>query len=134
MRHASFYTAILLGIMVLNICKYQVPYIQYNLFQRYIAENLCVKQNEANNCCQGKCFLEKQINLIDETDESSGNPVEKKPNNSETDDYLPNNIFLFGPVRLTEILLPILPDNCLRKLNLDVIVPPPKRFISYSAL
>lgn len=29
--------------------------------REYIAKNLCVKRSEKNNCCQGKCYLEKQI-------------------------------------------------------------------------
>jgi hypothetical protein len=76
MRCTRLYTAILLsGVMLLNICKYQLPYIEYNLFKDYIAENLCIK---ANNDCRGKCFFNKQIDMINETDNTANNTTEKQ--------------------------------------------------------
>lgn len=76
--------------MALNSLKYQLPYIQYSLFKNYIAEKLCVRRTEANSCCQGKCFLEKQVSLASEADEDSANPAEKKQVNPQTDDYIPS--------------------------------------------
>lgn len=69
----QFFAILLLFVMVLNIGRYQLPYIEYSLFKGYIAENLCVKKDVANNCCQGKCFIEKQIKLTDETENATQN-------------------------------------------------------------
>ncbi|MDR0726030.1 MAG: hypothetical protein LBF59_08510, partial [Prevotellaceae bacterium] len=93
MRYAKIYTAMaLMGIMALNICKYQLPYIEYNLFRDYIAENLCVKRFEANNDCRGRCFLKKQIEMINESENSADNQTEKKQIAFETDDCIVDDI------------------------------------------
>jgi hypothetical protein len=39
-------------VTVLNTGKYRIPYLEYDLFGNYIAENLCIKRNEAGNNCQ----------------------------------------------------------------------------------
>jgi hypothetical protein len=73
----------LLFIMALNIGRYQLPYIEYNLFKGYIAKNLCVKKEIKGNCCQGKCFVEKQLkttNENDQTTENTNNTNTKKTN------------------------------------------------------
>jgi hypothetical protein len=64
--------------MVLSICKYQFPYIQYNLFKNYIAENLCVNRYNEDSCCHGKCFLDKQIERVSETDNTANNTTENR--------------------------------------------------------
>jgi hypothetical protein len=115
--------------MALNICKYQVPYVQYNLFADYIAENLCVNRYDEDSCCRGKCFLEKQINRVNDADGRSANPVEKKPVLSETDDFIPDHDPLPASIHFSVRPLSGLTDNRLRKLSLDVAVPPPERFI-----
>jgi hypothetical protein len=116
--------------MVLNIGKYLLPTVEYNLFKNYIAENLCVKKNEANNCCQGKCYLEKQINLVNETGENSTNPTQEKQINWQgADDYIFEKSSLQTPNPLTKIQLSTLVDFHITKMRIDVLCPPPKRFI-----
>jgi tRNA G18 (ribose-2'-O)-methylase SpoU len=113
--------------MVLNIGKYQLPYLEYNLLRDYIAANLCVQRNEASNNCQGKCHLEKQIRAVTETEENADNPAIPKQENVQTDDYVViDNIpqetngsaawrfAAFGDVRIA-------------KTGRDVPVPPPKQ-------
>ncbi len=41
-----------------------LPWIEYALFKRYIIENLCVNRDKPDSCCQGKCFLQKQIKEV----------------------------------------------------------------------
>jgi hypothetical protein len=72
--------------MMLNICRYHLPYIEYSVFRAYIIENLCVKRYEANNGCRGQCFLNRQTELITETDSSGSNTAEGYTV-FETDDY-----------------------------------------------
>ena len=131
MQYTRFYTVLLIGAMALNIGKYQLPYLEYNLFKNYIAENLCVKKNEANNDCQGHCLLQKQIDLVNEMDENSANPVEKKLIQFETGDYYTNDPSLLQTLNsLVKIQLSLFGyDARLLKTSLDVDVPPPKRFV-----
>jgi len=69
----QFFAILLLFIMVLNIGRYQLPYIEYSLFKGYIAKNLCVKKEIKGNCCQGKCFVEKQLKTTNENDQATEN-------------------------------------------------------------
>jgi hypothetical protein len=115
--------------MVLNIGKYQLPYLEYNLFKDYIAENLCARKNETGNSCQGKCHLEKQIKSVAETDEnSSGNPAAKIQIKG-MDDYVIRELLLSAPNRFIETQLLSLADTHLPKTALDIPVPPPRRFV-----
>lgn len=66
-----FFAIPLLLIMVLNIGRYQLPCIEYNLFKDYIAKNLCVKKEIKGNCCQGKCFVEKQLKTTNDNDQTT---------------------------------------------------------------
>jgi len=46
----------LTGILFQNFSKV-IILLNFELNQDYIAQNLCVKKNEPNNCCKGKCQL-----------------------------------------------------------------------------
>lgn len=89
----KYYAFTLLFIMVINICRYQIPFIQYYLFKNYIAKNLCVKKDIANNCCHGKCFLEKQLKVASETnpDNEHNKPAQNQKKNISNEE---NNEFL----------------------------------------
>jgi hypothetical protein len=116
--------------MVLNICKYQLPYIEYNLFNDYIVENLCVEKNEINNCCQGKCFLEKQINRIEETEKNTASPTEKKTITWDgADDYVMGKNMRQEPTVFTKTSLSFFVYIHIVKMETDIPSPPPKRFI-----
>ena len=106
----------LLVVMVLNMFKYQLPYLQYTVFKSYISKNLCVKRNETHNCCQGKCYLKKQIKMVEETgrDSESNKADNKKPqNNKEDKEFLcshvltpkPVEVKLFQPVNFKAVML-----------------------------
>jgi hypothetical protein len=114
--------------MVLSICKYQIPYVQYNLFEDYIAGNLCVNRYDENSTCKGKCFLEKQIRLVDETDSDSGNPEAQKQVKG-IDDYVVKEVLLQEPNHLIKNLFFSFILTHFPKPNLNVLAPPPKRFI-----
>jgi len=122
---------LLLVVMVLNMFKYQLPYLQYTVFKSYISKNLCVKRNEEHNCCQGKCYLNNQIKMIEETGRESGsNKADNKKlqNNKEDKEFLcshiltpkPVEVKLFQPVNLKAVIL--------QGHALAVFVPPKIRF------
>ncbi|MDR3365970.1 MAG: hypothetical protein LBO71_03260 [Prevotellaceae bacterium] len=128
MGNGRFYTTILLlGVMALNICKYQLPYIEYNLLRDYIAENLCVKRFEANNECRGKCHLNKQIDTVSKSDGSAGSTAEKKHLTLETDDFTAGSAAENRPSADGEASSTFLVCTCIA-ISLDIATPPPERF------
>jgi hypothetical protein len=129
MGYTRFYTAVLMAVTVLNTGRYHLPYLEYDLFGDYIAENLCVKRNEANNCCRGKCFLEKQIDLVNETDSNAGDPVKKRHINPASDDYIKVNALPEAPNPFIKVQLSVFSEFRIPKITADIPVPPPKRFI-----
>ena len=88
--------------MVFIIFKYQIPHVQYSIFKDYIAKNLCVNKDKKNNCCQGKCFVEKQIKVIDEnsSENSNSNNNNKKIQNDDSKEFLCSYFFTINPVAL----------------------------------
>ena len=129
MRHTKFYTAILTTVMVLNICRYQMPYIEYNLFHDYIVENLCIQRNKAGNSCQGKCHLEKQINRVNETDENTAaNQTETKQVKCEIPDCIIINTLSFTQISSVKIRQSQLVILHFARVFIDIPVPPPQHF------
>ena len=115
--------------MVLNICKYQIPYIQYDLFENYIAENLCVNRYDKNSCCHGKCFLEKQINAVNETDENTAaGQTETKPVKCEIFDCIIINTLSLAQISSVKIQQSQLVIFHFARVFIDIPVPPPQYF------
>ena len=129
MRYTRFYATFLLAAMLVNICKHQLPYIEYSLFRNYIVANLCIQKNDANNCCQGKCYLEKQINLVSETDNTATNQTETKQVKCEIFDYIKTialSLTQIPPVKIQQSQFVIF---YYARVFIDIPVPPPQRFI-----
>jgi hypothetical protein len=120
--------------MIVNIFKYQIPYIEYNLFKSYIAKNLCVKRSEKCNCCQGKCFLKKQVNLANENDNQpkTNGSNSHKTVNLEANEFLGADVAALKPYRKTRLLLPRSIIVHTWRIVIDVFVPPKKLFDSNS--
>ena len=93
----SIYATILLTVVIFNLFRFQIPYIQYVVFEKYIAKELCVKRDVPGNCCKGKCFRDKQISAINsthETENTKEKPSEKKSESKEVKEYLPSHSIL----------------------------------------
>ena len=108
-------TALLLLIIVAGSSfNKAIVLIDYSMNKSYIAAQLCEKRNISKSCCQGKCFLKKQL----QKEESSKNgPASSKDdqgiqwfweeetnnNNNST-----NGVLLFPQykMKLSTILLP----------------------------
>lgn len=60
----------LLAILIFNIFRFEIPYIQYAIFKSYISKNLCVNRDKPKSCCEGKCFREKQVKIVNETSDT----------------------------------------------------------------
>lgn len=65
-----------------------MPYVEYILNKDYIANYLCINKDNPSNCCEGKCYLEKQIMKSLEPGESAENNSNKKTQNKEVNEFL----------------------------------------------
>jgi hypothetical protein len=123
-----FFALALLLVLVFNICKYQIPYIQYGIFKNYIAKNLCIKKEIKNNCCQGKCFVTKNIRIIDENSrENTNTPANnntKKIQNNEAKEFLRSHVLTPKPVEKDLFLLVNMEAAKLQGFASTVFVPP----------
>ncbi len=54
-------------------------YISFKISQRYIAKTLCIKRTIANNTCQGKCHLRKQLEKEDQDEQKQMPGSKEKP-------------------------------------------------------
>ncbi|MDP4237955.1 MAG: hypothetical protein Q8904_00600 [Bacteroidota bacterium] len=120
-----FFAIILLIMMVFNIGRYQVPILEYNLFRGYIAKNLCVKKNIKGNCCQGKCFLRKQLKLSDEnTKENTTDTNNKKVQAIQINDFVASGHAALNRNEITKFLFFKSGTFILSKFASDIFIPP----------
>ena len=125
--NSRFFAIILLILMVFNIGRYQIPYIEYSLFKDYIAKNLCVKKEIKGNCCQGKCFLKKQMKLANENENSNGNNTNannKKAQTFEINEFVVFNITELNNTEITKLLFFKSESVITSKTAFDIFVPP----------
>lgn len=102
----------LLAILIFNIFRYEIPYIQYAIFKEYIAENLCVNKDKPASCCEGKCFREKQVKVVNEADQEDNTSDKSLPvpsQNKEIKEFLFAKIIIPEPTVIT-ILSPVFTD------------------------
>lgn len=127
----KIYAIIQLIILVLYIFRPILPYIDYAINKDYIAKNLCIKKDIPNNCCQGKCHLNKQIKKVEETNKTKDNNTNKKIQSKEV------NEFISVYIKLPEIFEVGL--NCLffknelftSKFASSIFIPPEKLIFYY---
>jgi len=111
--------------MVFNICLYQIPQIEYGLFKDYIAKNLCVKKEIKGNCCQGKCFMRKQMKMVDENSNgNTTNPNSKKHQIIEVNEFVGASIAVLIPTEQTQRLYSCSESAKISRFASDVFVPP----------
>jgi hypothetical protein len=96
------------------------------LFGTYIAANLCIKRNDANNCCLGTCFLEKQIDMVNAAASNAGNPSDKAYIPHSIDDYITENPLRQSPNTFIKVKFSIFRDSKVAKIITDILLPPPK--------
>ena len=126
LKHRIFAFTLLI-VMVFTIGRYQIPYIQYNLFKDYIAKNLCVNRDKKDNCCQGKCFLKKQIKAIDEDNTTNENNNNKKTQKVEGEDFLCSSVSIPDPIEF--VLLSIAVTVKVKTLKFVTVFFVPPKFL-----
>jgi hypothetical protein len=121
----KIYTYIHLVVLVLYILRPAMPYIEYAINKDFIAKNLCINRNIPYSCCNGKCYLEKQIKKSLETNDSKGNEPNKKVQNEEANEFLGTQITtpkLFE----TELTIQVYPETPFTEKYVPAILVPPK--------
>lgn len=83
-----FIAIVQIGLMVLVLFRPLFPFIQYSLDKAYIAKNLCIKKEVKDNCCQGKCYLKKQIEKSAESNDYDTKKQDKKQRTVEINDFV----------------------------------------------
>ena len=91
------YAILLLLIVVFNILRYEIPYIEYAIFKPYIAKNLCINKDKPKSCCEGKCYREKQIKQISEAEET------EKENTPKISKFNEIKEFLVTPITFSQL-------------------------------
>ncbi|MDD2798569.1 MAG: hypothetical protein PHV20_08260 [Bacteroidales bacterium] len=75
-------------VLAIYIVRPILPYIEYAINKDYIAKNLCVNRDKPKSCCEGKCYLEKQIKKNSEPEESKEKNRTKKAEVKEINQFL----------------------------------------------
>jgi len=123
LKHRIFAFTLLI-VMVFTIGRYQIPYIQYNLFKDYIAKKLCVNREMKDNCCQGKCFLKKQIRATDENNNTGENNTNKKVQKTEGEDFLCSSVSIPDPIEIVLLSIAVTVKVKTLRFTNAIFVPP----------
>lgn len=65
----TFTILILLVVLLQNFSKI-IIIADFQLHRDYIAKHLCIKKDTVDNCCKGKCYLQKQLNEEDKKEQA----------------------------------------------------------------
>ena len=65
---------------VMIVTQPVLPFLEYYTFKAYIIKNLCINRDKSRACCEGKCYLEKQLK---EANADNNSQKEKAPANSK---------------------------------------------------
>lgn len=68
----------LISVFLLQIFSRTIIILIFEINRDYIAKNLCVKKDEPNNCCKGKCHLKKELDKEEKQEQSPINPIKEK--------------------------------------------------------
>jgi len=68
MKVMAFLVLMALG---LAMAAQSIVYLNFKLNQDVIAKELCVEREVVNSCCKGSCYLEKQLDNLDQQPEST---------------------------------------------------------------
>jgi hypothetical protein len=119
------YAILQLIILVFFICRPVIPYIQYAVFEDYIAKNLCVNKDKPKSCCHGKCYLEKQLKKSAETSDTEGKSSNKKISTKEVTEFLFSHVSI-PPLTEIRIRQAVNPKTIIQSGVVAAIFVPPK--------
>jgi hypothetical protein len=105
----------------MGLFKPFAAYVAYSVNIELISSTLCVKKNEVNNCCKGKCYLTKQVKKESKEESQQKVPTVK----TIQEECVMNELVAYFPQLGSKQLFP---DPCysLSNVCLQLTVPPPQ--------
>lgn len=85
------YSIFYLVIITFYLLRPVLPYVDYTFNKDYISKYLCAKKDLPGNCCQGKCYLNKQLQKNSEPTDSDRDSNNKKSQDKRMDDHFKAN-------------------------------------------
>jgi hypothetical protein len=113
-----------LVIIAFYLLRPVLPYVDYSLNKNYIAKYLCVKKDLPGNCCQGKCYLSKQLqknSVPDDTDKESG---KQNFQDKRLEDHFKSEALILTPAESDFVQLIFYKTNNSESFLLPAFVPP----------
>lgn len=106
-----------------------MPYVEYAVFKDYIAKNLCINKDKPKSCCEGKCYLEKQVKKSTETSEAEDKGSNRKVISQEVNEFIASSVSI---PKATEIIFSsaISSKMMITKQIDHFIFVPPKTFLN----
>ena len=118
------YAILLLLALIFNICRFEIPYIQYDIFESYIAKNLCVNKDVPGSSCHGKCFLDKQIKITNETSDANQSNSNKKVQTNDVKEFLSTHTVVPKAIEITLTPLAHLETSITSRYISAIFIPP----------
>jgi len=120
------YAIILLVNLAFYIVRPLLPYIEYAINKDFIAKNLCINRDNPHSCCQGKCYLEKQLKKSsDSPNDPKDKNTNKKVQNEDVKEFLNSHISI-PKVFSSNIRYQFNPKTPITTRYLSAIFIPPK--------
>ncbi len=118
-----------LVILVFYLLRPVLPYIEYAVNKDFIAKNLCVNRDKPKSCCQGKCYLQKQVKNSSETNDDKEKNSSKKIQNEDVKEFLSSH-FAIPAIFVQDLIAPINLETTLSSMFVSsIFIPPQHRFI-----
>ena len=114
-----------LVILVFYLLRPVLPYIEYAVNKDFIAKNLCVNRDKPKSCCQGKCYLQKQVKKSSETNDDKEKNSSKKIQNEDVKEFLSSH-FAIPAIFVKDLITPINLETTLSSMFVSSIFIPPQ--------
>lgn len=123
-------SSILVVLLITPLLFKSLTFADFVINNEFIAQNLCEKKQEAENTCQGKCYLKKQLSKVEginaEEEQVPNTPNKSKGKSLEITPFISD--LLFGNLSLTikDELEFKEPNNFYELLLVKNTTPPPR--------
>ncbi|MEO6883508.1 MAG: hypothetical protein ABI199_05745 [Bacteroidia bacterium] len=115
----------LLLIYALALIKPFVPVVDYLMHEKYIAANLCENKSNTKMCCNGKCYMAKQLKKAASENKKNNSPTTINSDNLETLFCLKkNNLTAYFLPKFSSKIISIYTEKKSAKAILEIFHPP----------
>ncbi len=113
-----------------------IPYIEYAVNKNYIAKVLCVNKKKPELHCNGKCYLNRQLKKVNESEATSNSSMPPKIELEKHSIALINNNIYFNELTYCCFFIISFPNYLFNiKINfLEIPTTPPKVFFNLSEI